>query len=687
MKWIGQHIWDYISRFRNDVYLEDVSTGTIASGGNLGLDSNNKIVKAASPAGTIDLTSEVTGTLPVGNGGTGVATVGTNELVTGNGSSPLTSEANLKFSNEVLVIGADDNGSAYIQRDSHSDGNGGPLEIKGGSATAGQTDKSGGSLRLYSGAGTGTGNFGTIDMYTGADSESTGTALNTSRLSHQFIGGYGSSQLNIYSLGGSQPLDMFQISVGEDAETTISTTENGGGSTAHLDLQIDGDIILDSASGNIKTGSTTFVNNSGVIQVATQGTIDHDSLANFVANEHIDWTGDVSASSVIHTNNITDLHGAGVDGSANQLLTDDGDGTVTSESGATWNGGTLALTSADTGCAAISLTATADGNKPTNFGFIKNRASSTALADDFIGFTSWISDNAGGTTKTYAEQYVQAAGVVAGDEFARVIHTCATSTGTVSTRQNMITGLGSASANTVNTTLGYGVESTCTIAGDVVLEGDQLRVSGSSTQSARIALSEDADNGTDMVVLAAPAATSGQTITLPDATGTVQLQGVSAGKQLQAFSCNFYDNISTTTHYLPFKDINEQTYAYQDEVSMLAPCDGRVVSVTLRPHSVVFASDSTLTVQVHTKPANDNIYATWTAGESEAIVAQATDDHHVFHFAFSNAKHFDSTESFNVSLNSSVAAGGSSFWYVTIVVEWDWTTFLGETSAEYDAAP
>jgi len=46
MKWIGQHIWGLISRFRNDVYLEDISTGTIASGGNLGLDSNNKIVKA-----------------------------------------------------------------------------------------------------------------------------------------------------------------------------------------------------------------------------------------------------------------------------------------------------------------------------------------------------------------------------------------------------------------------------------------------------------------------------------------------------------------------------------------------------------------------------------------------------------------------------------------------------------------
>ncbi len=45
MKWIGQHIWSLISRFRSDVYLEDIETGTIASGGDLGLDSNHKIVK------------------------------------------------------------------------------------------------------------------------------------------------------------------------------------------------------------------------------------------------------------------------------------------------------------------------------------------------------------------------------------------------------------------------------------------------------------------------------------------------------------------------------------------------------------------------------------------------------------------------------------------------------------------
>ena len=55
MKWIGQNIYDLVSRFRNDVYLEDVATGTIASGAHLGLDSNNKIVKAVDGGG--DLTA------------------------------------------------------------------------------------------------------------------------------------------------------------------------------------------------------------------------------------------------------------------------------------------------------------------------------------------------------------------------------------------------------------------------------------------------------------------------------------------------------------------------------------------------------------------------------------------------------------------------------------------------------
>ena len=60
MKWLGQYVQSLTSRFRSDVYLESISTGTIASGAHLGLDSNNKIVKAVDSSG--DLTSIVAGT-------------------------------------------------------------------------------------------------------------------------------------------------------------------------------------------------------------------------------------------------------------------------------------------------------------------------------------------------------------------------------------------------------------------------------------------------------------------------------------------------------------------------------------------------------------------------------------------------------------------------------------------------
>ena len=85
MKWIGQHIYDLISRFRSDVYLEDISTGTIASGGNLGLDSNNKIVK--------DDGDGVTDLHGAGVDGSN------NQLLTDDGDGTVTSETYLTFAN------------------------------------------------------------------------------------------------------------------------------------------------------------------------------------------------------------------------------------------------------------------------------------------------------------------------------------------------------------------------------------------------------------------------------------------------------------------------------------------------------------------------------------------------------------------------------------------------------------
>ena len=76
MKFLGKFVSLFDAVFKKDVTLDGVSTGTIASGGNLGLDSNNKIVKNTVSGGTTDLTSDVTGILPVANGGTGQNSLG-----------------------------------------------------------------------------------------------------------------------------------------------------------------------------------------------------------------------------------------------------------------------------------------------------------------------------------------------------------------------------------------------------------------------------------------------------------------------------------------------------------------------------------------------------------------------------------------------------------------------------------
>jgi len=115
MKWIGQHIYDLVARFRNDVYLESISSGTIASGGYLGLDSNNKIVKSASEgditgitltAGTgVDLTS-----ISGATGGAYAATIGVDvsdfmssgsarRILTSTGTDAMQGEQYLTFAN------------------------------------------------------------------------------------------------------------------------------------------------------------------------------------------------------------------------------------------------------------------------------------------------------------------------------------------------------------------------------------------------------------------------------------------------------------------------------------------------------------------------------------------------------------------------------------------------------------
>jgi len=134
MKWIGQHIYDLISRFRSDVYLEDISTGTIASGSNLGLDSNNKVVKATIASGSGDLTAIVAGTGLSGTDLTGpiptlnvdasqptittlagVNSLGVASATTNIAAGDLTMYSNVNDGNPTFAIGSSDTNKFEIK--------------------------------------------------------------------------------------------------------------------------------------------------------------------------------------------------------------------------------------------------------------------------------------------------------------------------------------------------------------------------------------------------------------------------------------------------------------------------------------------------------------------------------------------------------------------------------------------
>ena len=599
MKWIGQHIWDYISRFRNDVYLEDISTGTIASGGNLGLDANNKIVKADTEAGELSFNgSTANGLLTYGdastidvestltyNGGTGImlleSSISTTPQIFISNTNTDATSGKLVF--QKSAAGSDNDDVGVIAFNSQDDGGGAEsfAQIVGEIADASNNDEAGkvrigiltdGSALQDAFIATGLGTGERVDINLGHGSTSTTTIAGNLDIDGDTITSAGA--LNLQSTGNivldpvSQQVqcDAFGFTVSSSTAgpiiSCINNVNDSNGAYLYLMNNRDGngsedDDLLgligfsgDDASGNAETyaqikgsiiesqhgsetgrlrfkvaeydgtltdglllegqdqngeidvtigagaastttiagtltmGSTAFANNSGVIQVATQGTIDHDSLANFVANEHIDWTGDVSASSVIHTNNITDLHGAGVNGSANQLLTDDGDGTVTSESNFTYTGTALtvqAVTSTFSHRTSSNLIVTNTGdNDAGGILLLKNErnSGSTANSDgDILGMIQFDGHNDAGTPadRTYALIKATAPDVSSGAEEGQLSLQVSSHDGELQPGVKLFSG---DAEDEVDVTIGNGATSLTTIAGDLDIDGDKITTAG-----------------------------------------------------------------------------------------------------------------------------------------------------------------------------------------------------------------
>tara|TARA_R100000808_G_C2153147_1_gene163083 strand:+ start:1036 stop:2727 length:1692 start_codon:yes stop_codon:yes gene_type:complete len=326
VKWIGQHIWSFISRFRSDVYLESITDPGSDTDKFLVIDANKKIgyrtgSEVLSDIGGTPLTTEqvqdIAGAL-VATGGTktGISVTyqdstgdmdfvvddlhnvgvdgSANQLLTDDGDGSITSESTLTYDSETLTIGADDEGEVIIARKTHSDNFGGVMSVKGGSATG--TDKSGGNCNLYGGQGTGTGVGGTINLTVYKPAGSTGSSNNTTESTLTFSGVDASLQIP-GDLLGPRDTDMYLKSDGnmvfgldtdnDETSQSFSFRNNNSVEIANLDesgnLQIDGDLTVSGNDIKDDDGTTCITfdssGNTTIAGTLAVGDIDVTSVA------------------------------------------------------------------------------------------------------------------------------------------------------------------------------------------------------------------------------------------------------------------------------------------------------------------------------------------------------------------------------------------------------------------------
>ena len=619
MRFIGQYIQDFIARFRNDVYLESISSGTIASGGNLGLDSNNKIVKAAISSGGIShdgstadgvltfkdsdeatveqyltfanadnistlslLSNQDTGDLfkidTTRHGATTISTTDDDAVAAhltffpdGDLKNQIKSGLNYWYkstnTDDYLKLEIGDHGQATFTtvdaaaaaaditftpdgkflvnsddiRFISDQANDPMVQIRGEA-----NDATGPRLRFLKNRGAdGQDNdvCGILQFYSYDDgTPSTQNYAEIKGTIHGATAGQESGKLELSVASHDGGVDNGLVLTGGSADTEVDVTVGNGTSS------------VTTIAGTLTMGSTAFVNNSGVVQVATQGTIDHDSLANFVANEHIDWTG--SSAGTIHSSNIPTL---------NQDTT----------------GSAATLTTARAFQTDLASTSTA------NF---------DGSAANTHGVTGTLAVGNGGTGNTSGN-----------------------ATGLVASTSNSI-GVGSIE-------LGHADDTTIarSAAGKITVEGKEVRT---------------------------------------------------ADRQIQAVYTSFQADDIDTKHYLAFNDgDSENTSAAHVDMPIIAPFAGKLLSVSIRQSRNT--SSHVYTLRLETQAAGvtfgtgPTIVGTQ-SGNSPSNTSIVTYD---FTSSLDSGDNvIDAGDVVHISIESNSSPGGSTKYYFTCLFEWDYSS-------------
>ena len=243
-----------------------------------------------------------------------------------------------------------------------------------------------------------------------------------------------------------------------------------------------------------------------------------------------------------------DLTEVGFGGGANRVITDDGDGTVTAESTFTYDGlGQVAVESAGNNQPSLQFLSSNTGPTGPEMSFNKTVPGAPG---DLLGSLYFNGQDVPGNNTNYGQMYFGIQGATHGKEAGVMNVNITTTGGGVSASRNAFAATGSTTANKVNTEIGYGASSDCTIAGDLHVMGGRvdLRNTGElyfydndNSHSTRLLHSTASDN---------------RTITLPNADGTVALTSdIQAARETFHFNKRItVSGSSTTTWYGGYPD-------------------------------------------------------------------------------------------------------------------------------------
>ena len=537
-------------------------------------DAASKAYVDAAISGTVgaavDLTSEVSGILPVANGGTGASSLTDNKLLTGTGTSAVTAEANATYDGTDLTLTSATSTKPIlsIENTTH-DANAGELRLIGrrsadASVIAGAGDDAGtisfvgenaktgpdpetityGRVVSESSVVTDGGEMGKMTMSVGHNASAIGGSLGFLDFMSSTASVFG--ETTTYGSGSLLSVTTFNSTI-TDFQSASSTgpimsirnytNDATGGSMTFINSRggsslnapnVNGDDLgtirfagFDSNAASAAGVTTTFAQILGEANEITNGSEEgkltlsvasHDAelqpglmMVSGNAEDEVDVTiGNVTTSvttiagtltmgstaamtnagqlSVAAQPNITTMTGF-LGGTANALITDDGDGTITSEANATYDGDDLTLTSSTADKPVLSLisTNTASDSNPS-LKFIKDAAN---VADgEFLGEILFIGDNDAGTPEQidYARIWSRIADMTDGAEEGTLY------LGVASHDGEMNPGVSITSGNLedeVDVTVGNGASSLVTVPGKLSIgariDFDSVGITGIQT--------------------------------------------------------------------------------------------------------------------------------------------------------------------------------------------------------------